>query len=69
MNNIKYYRKKKGITQNKLAVMLGITQGTVAGWEGGFYMPNTSNLIKLAAILDVTIDDLLKKRKLEKDPA
>jgi transcriptional regulator with XRE-family HTH domain len=60
--NIKKYRKKKGITQDKLSKMADITYNTIIKIESGAtYNPRVETLKKIADALSVGIDDLMKK--------
>lgn len=57
---IKYYRMKKGLTQKQLAKLLNTSQPDVVRMERIGYKPNVSTLKKLADILGVKIEDLIK---------
>ena len=65
MLNISVARKRCGITQNELAIKLGVTQGAVSQWEKGLSNPNIEYLPKLAQILECSVDDLLKAPAVE----
>ncbi|HEN4299209.1 TPA: transcriptional regulator [Streptococcus agalactiae] len=52
-------RKKRGYTQEEMAKLLAIGQSAYAKWENGRTEPTLDNIIKLANILDVTVDYLL----------
>lgn len=56
-------RREKGLTQDALAEMLGVTAQAVSKWERGESMPETAMLPKLAEIFDVTIDSLFGTEK------
>lgn len=60
---LKKQREKRGITQAELAKKLGVTQEAVTKWETGRNKPRASTLIKLAEILDCSVDELLKEEK------
>lgn len=51
-------RKALGLSQQALANTLGVSQATVAMWETGDRRPRTSELPKLAQVLECTIDEL-----------
>lgn len=51
-------RKKRGLTQEELAAILGVTTSAVGNWEAGLRRPRYENLRRLAQVLGVTIDDL-----------
>lgn len=53
-----HLRKKKGLTQDSLAEMLGVTPQAVSKWERGESMPDVSLLPVLARIFEVSIDSL-----------
>lgn len=57
--NISIYRKEKGLTQEELAQMLGLSFQAVSKWENAQTMPDISLLPQLSAILEVSIDKLL----------
>jgi transcriptional regulator with XRE-family HTH domain len=62
MQNIREARQMKGITQEQLAKMLGITQGAVAQWENGLTHPSFEMLPKVAEALGLTVDELIGKK-------
>ena len=45
--------------QYELADRMGVSQASVSAWESGAALPSAANLIKLADILDCTVDALL----------
>ena len=52
-------RKNAGMSQDALAMQLGISRQAVSKWELGTAMPETENIIRLAQIFDVSTDYLL----------
>ena len=56
---IAYLRKQKGMTQEELAVRLGVTNQSVSKWESAQCCPDIGLLPELAKILDVSIDTLM----------
>ena len=58
---IKKMREKAKLSQEKLAELLGVTQGAVSQWESGEVSPTTDKLPELAKILGCTIDELYEK--------
>ena len=61
MNNLKKYRKEKGITQIRLSIEAEVTQETISAYESGKAMPSAETLIKMADFLGVSIDFLLDR--------
>lgn len=57
--NIKQLRTKHGLTQERLAIAMGIDRSAVAKWETGSAMPRADKLTELAKILGCTVDELL----------
>ena len=53
-------RRGKGMTQAELADLLGITNKAVSKWETGEAFPETAQLVPLADIFGVSVDDLLR---------
>ncbi len=60
-------RREKGMTQAQLAAMLGVTNKAVSKWETGEAMPETSQLVPIARIFGVTVDELLEGRRKDKE--
>lgn len=57
--NLKLYRKEKGLSQEQLALKLNVVRQTISKWEKGLSIPDAELLTKLAEILDVSVSDLL----------
>ena len=58
--NIAKYRKEKGLTQDKLAELLYVSDKTVSKWETGKSGPDILIISDLADVLGVEVDDLLR---------
>ena len=56
-------RKAKDLTQLELADRMVVSYQAVSNWERGNSMPDISNLVELAKILDVSIEELLDSEK------
>lgn len=59
-------RKRKGITQERLAEILKVSRQSVSRWEMDMAFPETEKLIKLSKLLECSIDFLLND-ELEED--
>ena len=57
--NFKKIRIQCGLTQQQVANKLGIRQSNVSDWEMDKSRPEYENLIKLAKLYDVSLEDLL----------
>ncbi len=55
---IKELRKKKDMTQEKLAQYLNVSFQAASKWETGVASPDLSMIVPLARLLDVTTDEL-----------
>ena len=62
-NRLAELRKKNGLSQEELADKLGLSRQAVSKWERAESSPDTDNLILLAKIYGVSLDDLLKSDK------
>ncbi len=54
--------KKVDAPQKQLSEKLGINQTNISDWENDKSRPEYENLIKLADIFDVSLDDLLGRK-------
>lgn len=67
--NIIYYRKKKGLSQEKVAEYIGVSRQAVTKWENNISRPSSDNLFKLAQLFGISVDVLLNnERKGELSP-
>jgi len=60
-NRLYQYRQRFNLSQEELAEKLGISRQAVSKWERAEASPDTENLINLAKLYGVTIDELLNK--------
>jgi len=61
-SNIKRYRDKKGISQDKLSKLAGVTLHTITKIESGATAdPRIDTIKNIAIALDVKVDDLIKE--------
>jgi len=56
---LKKLRKDAGLTQVDVASKLGISQQAYASWERGVKKPTQDNLVKIAQVLNVSVDYLV----------
>ena len=59
--NIRFLRKKKGWTQDKFSKKIGIKRSLVGAYEEGRADPRLNNLLKIANIFDISLDNILTK--------
>lgn len=56
---LKNLRKEARLTQVDVASKLGISQPAYASWERGVKKPTQENLVKIAQVLNVSVDYLV----------
>jgi len=60
-NNIKKYRQKLGVSQDRLSKIADVTYNTIIKIEsGGSQNPTIDTLTKIAKALGVSVDELIK---------
>jgi len=57
-NRIEEIRKERGIRQDELAKMLGVSRQTISSLETGRYNPSIFLAYKIAKLFDMTIEDV-----------
>lgn len=57
--NIRFYRKQLGLTQEELANMLLGKKSLISNYENGYSTPDIITLCKLAKIFDISLDELV----------
>ena len=60
-------RKENSLSQYQLADMIPISRQAVSKWERGVTIPDSSTLLRLSEIFDVTINELLNGKRLEEN--
>ena len=64
-NHIRALRKEKGVSQEELARQCGVSRQTINAIENNKYDPTLSLSFRLAARLEVTVDELFAPGKAE----
>ena len=60
--NIKRLREDKGLTQENLAEMLGVTFQAVSAWERDEYRPEFDTFVRLTEILEVPATEIIEDK-------
>ena len=66
--NLNLIRKRNGMTQEDLALTIGVSRQTIYAWEAGLNSPNISMLKKVASALEVSIDELINGYDVDRLP-
>ena len=61
-NRLYELRKQNGLSQEEVADKLGISRQAVSKWERAEASPDTDNLISLAKLYGVSLDELLNTK-------
>ena len=61
-DNIRLYRKERGMTQVELGELLGVGGDTISSWERGINCPSTDDVSNMGKVFNVRLEDLLGKR-------
>ena len=64
-DQIKHYRKQAGLSQEKMAEKIGVSRQAITKWENGTGTPDISNLMAIANLFQLSIDELLSNEKTE----
>ena len=66
---IRAIRKEHGYSQEQMARKLHLTQGAISQWENGLTVPAADQLITLADVFGITVDELLGREQQETPPS
>jgi putative transcriptional regulator len=58
VNNVRQYREKKGLTQEELAKIVGVSRQSIISVEKGQYICTTVLALKIANTLKAKVEDL-----------
>lgn len=64
---LKALREEKGVTQEKLAEMVGVSNRTVSRWENGKNIPDLSILMQLTELYDVKLSEIVAGKRESED--
>nr|WP_152948084.1 helix-turn-helix transcriptional regulator [Desulfofundulus thermobenzoicus] len=59
-DRLRYYRKKKKLSQRELGQIINKPQTTISEWERGKMVPDINEAARLATALEVKLSDLLE---------
>ena len=59
-DRVQYLRKQKGLSQEDLADMVGVSRQSVSKWESEQSIPDLEKIIIMSDIFEVTTDYILK---------
>lgn len=60
-------RKQLGLSQEELAGKICVTRQAVSKWESGAALPSVDNIVELARVLEISVDELLQLTVREKE--
>ena len=58
-DNLLHLRQQRNMTQEQLAMLLGVSRQSVAKWESGQSTPDVDKLMRMADLFDCTLDELV----------
>lgn len=59
--NIRFLRKQMNLSQEELALRIGLNRGNIASYENGTAEPKVCNLLRLSRLFGVSICDLAQR--------
>lgn len=66
-DNLRNLRKQKGLSQEELAIKIGVVRQTISKWEKGLSVPDSEMLIEIAETLDTSVYILLGETVIAED--
>ena len=60
--NLKFFRKKSGISQEELAEICQVSRQAIAKWENGESIPTLENLVFWADYYKISLDELVGRK-------
>ena len=61
-------RRNKGLTQEELGDKVGVSSQAVSKWETDSSVPDVMLLVKIANLLDISVDELLGNDRIKETP-
>ncbi len=66
-NTVKDHRRQKGLNQQALGELVGVSRQTISLIERGDYNPSITVCLKLAQVLDVSVETLFRYEEDQRD--
>tara|TARA_R110002167_G_scaffold189086_1_gene391238 strand:- start:204 stop:404 length:201 start_codon:yes stop_codon:yes gene_type:complete len=63
LNKLKIHRAVHNLTQAELALKVGVSRKTINTVENGIYIPSTVLALKIAEVLNVTVEDIFSLKR------
>lgn len=63
--NLKNFRKSKGLSQEELAAKINVVRQTISKWEKGLSVPDSEMLVTLSEVLETPVSTLLGETVVE----
>lgn len=57
---IKFYRERNGLSQEKLAEKIYVSRQSISNWENEKSYPDIHNILQLSVLFNVSLDELVK---------
>ena len=62
-DRLKQIRMNQGLSQEQLAEKIGVSRQAITKWETGRGLPDVENMVILAEIFKMTLDELVLQEK------
>ena len=59
--NLKRFRLERGFTHEVFAELLNVSSRVIYDWEDGFKYPKFQRAVEIANVLEVSLDNILRK--------
>lgn len=67
-DKLKEIRKNEGLSQEQLADKIGVSRQAITKWETGKGLPDVENMVIIAEIFKMTLDELLRGSAAKQEP-
>lgn len=65
---LKEIRKNEGLSQEQLAEKIGVSRQAITKWETGKGLPDVENMVIIAEIFKITLDELVRDSAAKQEP-
>lgn len=67
--NLRYFRKMAGLSQQGLAMQIGLNRGNIASYEKGAAEPSSTTLLKLSRFFQIDLVDFIEHDLSQSNPS